>query len=137
MAAAASCRALVRAGLPVVLLLAALSGRTVHANDEVRSEMRWTQAKLKGGRDIAVGETVIVDWHPLFIPCTETPSKCTGGCHQKTVSPTARREALTKTASGLEYLDQKVGTGPLVEQGDSAKVLRAFDPEIVSAGIPT
>jgi FKBP-type peptidyl-prolyl cis-trans isomerase len=49
------------------------------ANDEVRSEMRWTQAKLKGGT--------------------------------------------TTTDSGLQYLDVKVGKGPLVESGDSAKVM--------------
>ena len=37
---------------------------------------------------VAVGETVIL-LTPLFIPI-ETPTKVTGGCHQMTVSPTAR-----------------------------------------------
>lgn len=60
----------------LVLLGASLPAR---ANDEVRSEMRWTQGKLKAD--------------------------------------------LTTTASGLQFVDQKVGKGPLVEDGDTAKVM--------------
>ena len=63
----------------LAVLLALTFAAPALSNDEVRSEMRWTQAKLKG--------------------------------------------ELTTTDSGLQYLDVKVGKGPLVESGDSAKVM--------------
>lgn len=63
----------------LLLLVTTTMVATTIANEEVRSEMRWTQAKLK--------------------------------------------DDLTTTASGLKYLDMKVGKGPIVETGDTAKVM--------------
>jgi FKBP-type peptidyl-prolyl cis-trans isomerase len=49
-------------------------------------------------------------------------SKDSPAAHPQTSAPTKVTGAPTKTASGLEYWDIKVGTGPIAQKGQKVKV---------------